>query len=46
MNVVVIFSGQILIKICMEGDGGGVEGGDECGDGLQWTNFDPNIQTW
>ena len=36
----------ILIQICNEGDGGGVEGGDEGGDDLQWTNFDPNIQTW
>ena len=35
-----------LIQICNEGDGGGVEGGDEGGDDLQWTNFDPNIQTW
>ena len=42
MNVVVIFSGQILIKICKEGD----EGGDEGGDDLQWTNFDPNTQYW
>ena len=46
MKVVVIFGGQILIQICNEGYGGGVEGGDEGGDDLQWTNFDPNIQTW